>query len=1116
MEIFKGKIETKCIIVEQLGATYGIFENISVTNIGISGNVEFLNGVTFHEPLNIDCIDVNKLNANTITSNDVIINDLSVTGQTNFYDTVTFHGTVIGISGISNGGSGGDTINGVSGFLLDEQGDVYIQGDLIVSGEINTEINTIIGQPTNDNNYRPIDISSTSFTDNIGINLNENMKISDGFQIIDQFFKTYFLCPPPGVTLIECISTAEDLTIEWENFKKVEYAALNIYLPHVIENRIDYVKSSLNTNLDWSDPSTITINTTSRDTNKVIFHTQGSTSTLSGNTWNEYTIESSVPYDIRIYGINHHSGEPIYLQILNKSTTSIGIPSAPTLLNTFDIGTTSISSSWTKPIDHDDSTTGNNIFPIIERYLIDYEAIGSVRYPTFLTDNGLEYTTLTTYPTNSSTNKTINGLNPGTEYKLSVSAKNAINSTGGINNDGYSPKTDIVTITTELPEKPNLLKTTNANELNDLTILINPYPSDGGYSLDGQTICNPIIRFANINDEIHPLRTIITPNIRNNEIPGTTYASTSRLYAYGGLDSQYQNDDIISIDIDGYSYISNVGNYDSTKIRLRIDTDGDYYNNSPNNGFYKSFTMYAQGITSITNYPASIDKYVLGLRYENLDGSTGSDITTEKVNFYIDDLNNVPDLSGVYITEEVIGISASTQISGIPTYKNNAEFKFQFTASNLANNFLRNDRKHAEVLLETSENVLLSNTLIIKKINNDISSGNVDGSIHQYYEAPLNLHEQSLNLHNTTGQILAPNSGNIQLHTFTIELTDSADNKFDEDFRIQVTGYNLFGSGTSVNGVYVDTSNSILTTSKLRIDTRSIENERSNSSTTSSLGRHVKSGLSQYPDIGTTQAGQCGGNYDHSQSILSGDYADELQLVNGYYSTPLVGDGYKNYNQSTPNNYYFPTSYTFYDYSSISSSSSNIRYTTFKYTGVIPTGTTKERLRITINGMNGLTVDFTQFNQANHEMWLRVLDIGDGTSYEDDTTTSGWLDCTNTIGQSGILTGINGTRCINGGTSTATQRDCFIRPGTTENAEIYIRLGLPQNINAKFISITCEAVDTFISNENTQGVLISPNNINLPLEGNWRINTKINSFGYEELIFERFNGTEWQIRSKLD
>lgn len=1051
MDIFKGKIELKCIETTSAFIDNGEILNLGVTYLGVSGDAFFNNTVVFNE-LSLHYAPAEYYDDVTFYA-PISADQLSVTGTTEFYGPVTFHSNVYGIT---------------------------------ASGGINNQI----GYPTNDEIDRPIDISTTGFTNDIGLNLTPTMLISDGFQIIDQYFKTYFLTPPPGVTLVNCVATSENITIEWQNFPKIEYAPLNIYLPHVEEMRIDYVESSLG----WSHPSMITIHTTSRDTDKVIFHIEGSNSGLSGTTWDEYTIQSGINYDFRIYAVNHHSGQPIYLEILNKSTTSIGIPNAPSSFTATGFDTTTINTSWIKPLDHDNITINDNTQPIIQLYAIDYVATNSVRYPSFITDSGTKYTPEAIYPNNAITSFGITGLNPGTEYNLSVSAKNSINA-------NYGPDSNTDTATTLLPDTPPILSSSDSTFILNLSNLYSPYVSNGGYSLDGQTLVSPILNIINMNgvSGSEPLKTITTPKLLNNGIPGTTLTNTATLTAYGGFDDDYGSNDLISVNLDGFSHPSKVGNYDNVKVRLGIEYDGDYYS-TPSDGFYKTYSMFAEALNIPVNYPPSINKYVLGLQYNNLDIGTTS-VATDKVNFYIDDLNTNPSLSGVYVTEETIGASSSTQISGIPTYKNNASFRFQFTISQIANYFLRHDRKHAEAKIITSNNIPLSDTLTIQKISNIPSTGNIDGSTHQYFDSPVNLHQRSTTPHNTSGQILTTNPGDIQIHTFQITFNSLANSQFDENFIIKVYPYNLYTANTipeGVTGNFADSTNPILTLSKLRIDTKSIENNRSNSLSIEELGRQVQSGLGTFPEIGIT-LGQAGGYYDHSHSILTDNYSQELQLVNGLYQSVSGSDGYKNYNDSSPNNFYFPTSYPFYDYSTISSTSTDVRYTTFKYTGVIPNGVTRERLRITINQMSGLHVNFTKYNQANHELWVKVVDIGDGTNIDTDTTTVGWLDCTNTVGQNGVMIGENGTKCINGPTSTAIQRDCYIRPGTSSSATIYVRIGIPQNVNAKFGSISCQSVSSFLEDITTSTIYTDF----LQLE-DWRITT------YDDiLLFQFYDGFNW-------
>ena len=142
------------------------------------------------------------------------------------------------------------------------------------------------------------------------------------------------------------------------------------------------------------------------------------------------------------------------------------------------------------------------------------------------------------------------------------------------------------------------------------------------------------------------------------------------------------------------------------------------------------------------------------------------------------------------------------------------------------------------------------------------------------------------------------------------------------------------------------------------------------------------------------------------------------------------------------------------DYSSITTSS-DIRWVTFKYSSVITSGE-YERLRLTLTH-SGLTVDFTAFGAANHYVYLRVADSAGTGSWE----TDGWLDATNTVSALGVQTGADGTYCINGATSTASQRDCYIVAGTSSTAVVYVRVGIPGTLAASLTTVSVAAMSTF-------------------------------------------------------
>ena len=138
------------------------------------------------------------------------------------------------------------------------------------------------------------------------------------------------------------------------------------------------------------------------------------------------------------------------------------------------------------------------------------------------------------------------------------------------------------------------------------------------------------------------------------------------------------------------------------------------------------------------------------------------------------------------------------------------------------------------------------------------------------------------------------------------------------------------------------------------------------------------------------------------------------------------------------------------DYSGITADA-NYRFHTLKYTGRISSGS-YERVRLTLT-YTGLTTDFSQFDVENHKLFLRIQG---SSSYN-----TGWMNCSNVVGSNGVGSGSDGTRCINGTTSTTAQRDCYIRAGTDSSAVFYVRIGLRNNINCSITNVQLTAVSSF-------------------------------------------------------
>ena len=171
-------------------------------------------------------------------------------------------------------------------------------------------------------------------------------------------------------------------------------------------------------------------------------------------------------------------------------------------------------------------------------------------------------------PNNANTSLTITSLLPGTEYEVKVSAKNALNSVGGTEGNGYGPLSLGATAITDYPSIPTLLQTSDASSLNNLSTLRSPYSSSGGYSLNGSTAISPIININNSNgvNNNEPIRTTQTSSRRNNQLPGTIDTNITQLEAYGGLVSgnDYLTNNATT-NLDGFGHAVSDGTYDNNK-----------------------------------------------------------------------------------------------------------------------------------------------------------------------------------------------------------------------------------------------------------------------------------------------------------------------------------------------------------------------------------------------------------------------------------------------------------------------------------------------------------------------------------------------------------------------
>ncbi|KAG5181023.1 hypothetical protein JKP88DRAFT_279178 [Tribonema minus] len=374
---------------------------------------------------------------------------------------------------------------------------------------------------------------------------------------------------------------------------------------------------------------------------------------------------------------------------------------------------------------------------------------------------------------------------------------------------------------------------------------------------------------------------------------------------------------------------------------------------------------------------------------------------------------------------------AVSRVSGVPTLLATSNLKYQFNVTELAHRFLAPARKFADVSVTTSGWTALAASA-------SISASSINASNRLYTAPASNKYATSATLHNGTGMVLAPSSTpeEIQLNTFSVTLTSGA-GKFDEGVVVKAVAYNLVGNSSEATGAYLNPADG--TTRALRIDTVSVAADRSAASFASnSAGQHVSSGTGTYPST-------YGAAYDHTQLLTSNE---DAQLVSGVYVSRSYSGAlcYRDYT-----GFYTSGGLTFPDYSTISASSALTRWVTFKYTGRIVSGSANY---VTIDMVSsGLTADFST-GVANHALQIKVVDSA-------NTYTTGWMNCIAPILGTGLGAGSDGTAC-GYDQQTVAKRKVYILTGSPSTCTIYVRVGMPNNIDASITSATVTASTAFV------------------------------------------------------
>ena len=803
------------------------------------------------------------------------------------------------------------------------------------------------------------------------INLSNNLSISNGFQKIDQWLNTHLIDTPPILTntLNNPIMGGEYIEFDWNLPTQIFVGFLNKKLPIISSIYLDYKLSS---QTNWDTFSTINLNSSNITKIRIypISHTQNLIS-ISNSNVHLYNFTKETLYDFRVYAKNENSIRPNkYLYFNSLKTITSNTPPPPQ-----NISITKNSNNPSKSIDISwDHSISENL-PIY-KYNINWNSIESIKYPNYIQHNSNLITTSLSIFNNANNFITGQNLYPGHKYNVNIQSKNILN-------DTYGPfsydNTDI--ITTDYPIAPNYTNSYNLHILNKNNYLFN---INQGYSLDGNTIIENIFNYNTIDNSF---KTSPLENLRINENISTTDENTTKLITIlnNNSTSIYSN-----LNLDGFSHSITSTSF-TDKANIIINNENDYYSDDFNKGFYKKGDFHIEFYNPQNYFKPSINPYTLQI-FQNLPYSN-INYNTNLFKLHIEQLNTFATISNINISS--LSDYQTETISGVPTFLS-GNINFDFISHNITNTFLRSDKKHFNIFSTNSLNQTFSSNL-------NITSDSIKNSASMFYK---NLNDTK---HNTNGKIILPNTPDILFKNISLNINTSQSTN---NLHLNIIPYNLHGESS----IY-KTSTPI----QLNIDLKSNETKNNINNPSGQYGLYVTSGNTTYP---STPGVDFGNTFNHSVNISN---TIDLQLTNGYFSTPYNINAFQNYS-----NYFYNTVLTYYNYSSITPSSDK-RYITFKYSNLL-------------NDTNKITIELIEFNSTEILSSDFTLHLKIHNSSNSQFNTS-WLNANKSINNMGInnnTKNIDDTGCLNlYYPSTNKKKYCYLPNGST--GDLYVRLGFQTN-----------------------------------------------------------------------
>jgi len=444
------------------------------------------------------------------------------------------------------------------------------------------------------------------------------------------------------------------------------------------------------------------------------------------------------------------------------------------------------------------------------------------------------------------------------------------------------------------------------------------------------------------------------------------------------------------------NYTFRNSNFGLSNTNISVTTSGglswgyNYISDMYFGGVYTSrFYILAQPYISFTNtiVRAGSSNYKLVIT----DTTAG---ISNLVNFYVDNLNTSP--SGRIFVENIGGITYCN-ICGVPVITSTS-FNFWIQTSNIGSNFI----------VATPVSVALTNggTFTFNRVTTSFYSSSNVGSV--YTSGPISnvsfFYWQNVNVTNRV---------------------------FESTYTLSGTATNLIGSATLGGGNGFTPYYDPLSIATLACNVRVVSGGDTISPTTA--------GYNPYPTVGAF-----GNIFDNTISLAGNN---ELQLVNGNYVTKAsIGAlGYRHYSDS----YFNPFGATQYDYTTIIATDSKMRYVSFLFSNINPSGGPSNKIDTLTLKLYYKTIPTTSGGYYDTSAIFQVrINSNIATT---SNNSSGWLNANSGLsGSISINNKINdGQSCITtiptntGGTDPIETRTIKIPDGCGySNMNLYTRLGL--------------------------------------------------------------------------